>query len=50
MATVSKFPRNSGSAAVRSAAMMMREFSIDWKLNFCIKARSVDQKQKYVGK
>jgi hypothetical protein len=44
-----------GSAAVRSAAMVMREFSIVWKLNFCIRARSMGQNQeicqckKYVG-
>jgi hypothetical protein len=30
--------------------MVMREFSIVWKLNFCIRARSIDQKQEYVGK
>jgi hypothetical protein len=30
--------------------MVMREFSIDWKLNFCIRARSTDQKREYSGK
>jgi hypothetical protein len=30
--------------------MVMWELSIDWKLNFYIRARSVDQKQEYVDK
>jgi hypothetical protein len=49
LGSLSQWSGSSGSAAVRSAAIWIREFSILWKLNFCIGQRQWVRNMKYVG-